>query len=771
MKYICIYIMLLHSIAFYSQNTVLSGHVIDEEKQDVAGATIQCFVQDTLFLGGSVSNSNGLFSISVPTFSTDYKLIVKYLGYTDNVLFLKGSAKNVQLGNIVLLNSAKQLDEVVVTGSQVARTADKVLYFPSKEQLRHASDGYNALALMMIPALDVDPFTKKVSTIQGETLLCINGREASSDEIRNLNPKDILRIDFYDQHHPEHPNATSVIDYILEHHDAGGSAVLNGQQHLNKGNGIYGVTAQFYKKKSEFTASVSDDYNNYTPKRSSESTTYFKFPEGTVINEAMSLPSPQNQNAINSYFNYLYQDKKNQFYVTLLLNQDKSDRENLSLQTYSNEPVQYKVKDNSSGHILNPALMLDYARTMKHDQKIRLRLSSSYNKNKYDRSYAALQDEEMTSAYHTRAREKNYMIAPLLMYTKALRKSDVLFATLQYNHTYTHAQYIIDGQLSNDYLTDGKGTFMFGYALRLKNKLKMTLQWADQLTYIDNEKESTLRHFFNPGLFTTYMINPKNSIRFVAKMGAGDPGLKYRSMTEQRIDKYQIRKGNPDIKTLKFYEIDLIYSLNTKSFDFAYSTILEVTTDNIPYERVSYDEERNLFVHDYAVGGSGYDFETGPRVKLKIIPGKLTFDLAGYYTRRSLHAWKNFTVNSFNASAKLLFMYKNISASAQVASPQKSFTDVSVFYHTPLTYNFNVGYSLNNWHFEFSARNPFSTFVEKREYVSDIYSSYSRNYGPKMNDHVFYVNVSYRFNWGKKHTFNQIEMEKTRNSAILKANE
>ena len=231
-----------------------------------------------------------------------------------------------------------------------------------------------------------------------------------------------------------------------------------------------------------------------------------------------------------------------------------------------------------------------------------------------------------------------------------------------------------------DYLTNGEGLLMFGYASRLKNKLKMTLQWADKLIYIDNEKRVFLKTFLNPGLFTTYMINPKNSIRFVTKMGAGDPGLKYRSMTEQRIDKYQIRKGNPDMKTLKFYEIDLIYSLNTKSFDFAYSTILEVTTDNIPYERVSYDEERNLFVHDYAVGGSGYDFETGPRVKLKIIPGKLTFDLAGYYTRRSLHAWKNFTVNSFNASAKLLFMYKNISASAQVASPPKKvFTDVCVF--------------------------------------------------------------------------------------------
>ena len=769
-RIIKIVLFIILSFSASAQKVKLKGTILDEGKKNLVAATVRCFVTDTCFCAGNVTDENGHFEIQLPGVD-EYKLIVSYLGYKDYTMRLKIDKKDLQLEPIVLQSDAKNIDEVVVTGSQVTRTTDKVLYFPSKEQLRHASDGYNALALMMIPTLDVDPFTKKVSTIQGQTLLCINGREASNDEIRNLNPKDILRIDFYDQHHPEYPNATSVIDYILAHHEAGGSAVLNGQQHLNKGNGIYGVTAQFYKKKSEFTASVSDNYNNYTPKRSGESTTYFKFPAGTVINEAKNLPSPQNQNAINSYFNYLYQDKKNQFYVTLLLNQDKSNREDLSLQTYSNESVQYKVKDNSSGHTINPALKLDYTRTMKHDQKIRLSLSSSYNKNKYDRSYAALQDEEMTSAYNTRAREKNYMIAPLLMYTKALRKSDVLFATLQYNHTYTHTLYTIDEQPSDDYLTNGEGLLMLGYALRWKDKLKMTLQWADKLIYIDNKKESSLRHFFNPGLFTTYMINPKNSIRFVAKMGSGDLGLKYRSMTEQRIDKYQIRRGNSDIKTLKFYEIDLIYSLNTKAIDFAYSTILEVTTDYVPYERVSYDKERNLFVHDYAVGGSGYDLETGPRVKLKVIPGKLTLDLAGYYTRRSLHAWKNFTINSFNASAKLLFMYKNVSASAQVASPQKSFTDFCVFYHTPLTYNFNVGYSLNNWHFEFSARNPFSTFVEKREYVSDIYSSYSQNYAPKINDHVFYVNVNYRFDWGKKHTFNQIEMEKTRNSAILKANE
>ena len=42
----------------------------------------------------------------------------------------------------------------------------------------------SALSVLMIPNLNVDPFNKTVSTRQGNTLLCINGREASMDEIK-----------------------------------------------------------------------------------------------------------------------------------------------------------------------------------------------------------------------------------------------------------------------------------------------------------------------------------------------------------------------------------------------------------------------------------------------------------------------------------------------------------------------------------------------------------------------------------------------------------
>ena len=305
MKALFIIVLCLLNTLLEAQNICLKGRLVDEHKNAVSSATVRCFIHDSVFVKGDISDSSGNFSITAPVSPSGYKLVINYIGYKEHVLHTKGDLGELQLGDIVLIEESNKLDEVVVTGRQITRTTDKVLYFPSKEQLRHASDGYKALALMMIPTLDVDPFTKKVSTIQGETLLLINGREASSDEIRNLNPKDILRI--------------------LEHHDRGGMVAMNGQQHLNKGNGSYGATGQIFNKKSEFIVSVSDSYNNYTPKRGYETSTYLKSTKETIVNEASSLPSPQNSNSINSYFNYLYHDKHNQLYTTLVLNQEKSD--------------------------------------------------------------------------------------------------------------------------------------------------------------------------------------------------------------------------------------------------------------------------------------------------------------------------------------------------------------------------------------------------------------------------------------------------------------
>ena len=751
-----------------AQDLQIKGRIVDEQRKPVFSATVRCLTVDSALVNGVVSDDKGQFSLSVPSTDNLYTIIVSFVGYKDNIFRVKGNTSVLQLGDIQMVSDNKQLDEVVVTGQQMTRTTDKLIFFPSKEQLRQSSNGFNALAIMMIPRLDVDPFAKKVSTLQGATMLLINGRQASNEEIQNLNPKDILRVDFYDQHHPEYPLASSVIDYILIRRDGGGSIAFNGEQHLNKGTGAYSATGQFFKKKSEFAVYVNDAYNHYTKDRGTESVTHLGFPDGTIVNEQKSLPSLDKSNRINSYFNYIYQDEKSQFYTSAIFRQGDSDNDVWNMQTYSNEDLKYKVQDFSNSNNLNPALIMSFRRNLKNNQMLRIGLRGSYNNNKYDRIYRAFHDEDIANHYTTKAKEDFYNISPSVMFVKTAKNRNAFFISGSYDHTHTNTDYLIDGKNSKDHQTLTNSNVTMGYALRMVKGLRLTLQLGNYLHTFSNKEQSYVKYIFRPGLFAAYQLKPGHMLNASLGIGSGDPGVEYRAATEQQIDKYQIRRGNPDIETAKFYTASLDYSWDAKYVTLSYALKYDQMND-FPYDRVMYDRERDLFIHDYDPFGRSKVLMTGPRLRVKILPRKLTLDISGYYLWKNYDYWKSFTLNRIEASAKLLFVHKNIMASAQVASPKKEYSGGALVY-MPVTYNFNVGYTIKNWHIEFATRNPFSSVVRTSDYNCNSYSRSSRIYAPRINDHVFYLTVNYRFNFGKKRSYSNIPFEDTGGSTILKAN-
>lgn len=51
------------------------------------------------------------------------------------------------------------------------------------------------------------------------------------------------------------------------------------------------------------------------------------------------------------------------------------------------------------------------------------------------------------------------------------------------------------------------------------------------------------------------------------------------------------------------------------------------------------------------------------------------------------------------------------------------------------------------------------------------YSKVTCNYQPGVLNHIFYININYRFNMGKKHQFKEVEMENGKHSGILKVND
>jgi len=91
---------------------------------------------------------------------------------------------------------SQQLQEIVIQAPKVIRKAYMDVYYPSQSAVNNSKNGLQLLNNMMIPSLSV---TEALGTIQasGQSVqVRINGREASVDEVRNLLPSTIKRVEW-----------------------------------------------------------------------------------------------------------------------------------------------------------------------------------------------------------------------------------------------------------------------------------------------------------------------------------------------------------------------------------------------------------------------------------------------------------------------------------------------------------------------------------------------------------------------------------------------
>ena len=89
MKALFIIVLCLLNTLLEAQNICLKGRLVDEHKNAVSSATVRCFIHDSVFVKGDISDSSGNFSITAPVSPSGYKLVINYIGYKEHVLHTK----------------------------------------------------------------------------------------------------------------------------------------------------------------------------------------------------------------------------------------------------------------------------------------------------------------------------------------------------------------------------------------------------------------------------------------------------------------------------------------------------------------------------------------------------------------------------------------------------------------------------------------------------------------------------------------------------------
>ncbi|MCT4615485.1 MAG: outer membrane beta-barrel protein [Marinifilaceae bacterium] len=102
-------------LSYGQQKLEIKGKIIDyAEKKPLPGATIVLKnTKDTLYIKGTISNEDGLFSIKLK--KGNYKLNVSFIGYTPYSNTISLDKKNINIGTVILKEDKKLLNEIKVT--------------------------------------------------------------------------------------------------------------------------------------------------------------------------------------------------------------------------------------------------------------------------------------------------------------------------------------------------------------------------------------------------------------------------------------------------------------------------------------------------------------------------------------------------------------------------------------------------------------------------------------------------------------------------------
>ena len=157
-------------VTSFAQNIVVKGVLKDADtKEGLVQATVQLLRSDSTFVGGSISDEQGLFQLSAPS-EGKYLIKISNIGYLSHYQKVDVSGKDtIDIGSIVMKS-----DAVMLKGAVVTRRATKVV-------LKEDTFIYNASAYKTPEGATLEELVKRLpgATIGDDGKITINGKEVT----------------------------------------------------------------------------------------------------------------------------------------------------------------------------------------------------------------------------------------------------------------------------------------------------------------------------------------------------------------------------------------------------------------------------------------------------------------------------------------------------------------------------------------------------------------------------------------------------------------
>lgn len=684
----------------------LIGRLIDNHNLPVEFANIQLLnPKDSSFLCGGVSNANGDFVI--PCQQKQALMKVSFVGYK-TICKLVPIAR---IGNVRMQANSYLLKGVTVEAARVVEKVDRQIIFPTKEQVKTASNGYDLLDNLSLPTIIVNRAERKVLSLKGgDVQIRINDVKASMQDVLALQPDEVTKVEFINVPGLKYgdSNLDAVINYQIRRRYAGyvsGVSTMQGTKAgFNNSDGYF----KYNVKKSEFSLNYSFSYRS-VEERSYESLGTYHLPTGeTLHRNYLGYDSPflYTTNNVQLGYNLSEPDKYTLNVRLNFYNHNSPVRGMNQLYQESSKANQY-LQNNRKMLEQIPSLDIYYSLNMPHDQNLALNLVGTYIGTDYQ--------YRMREYTFNKSPDESVKNAPLTDYSyDATGRKRSLIGEGTYSKNWKQMALSVGGQYNishtdNIYVGSSNADTELKYSnLYLFTQLQGQQKWFSYQVGVGATRSSIhqgengySKWLFRPQVTLQAKASDRLSFKWSSKITSDIPSLSDLSELRQYSNSFEARDGNSGLKPFTGYNNTLSASWNIPLM----SVYLEgnwtyydkpIATSILPEKR---EDGSYLFVskpenqknHDYK------HLLLTPEVHL--IKDHLDLNLmCEYQNVKTKGLDYSHEFNYFSYGAEIRYMTGNWNIGYGAYKVEKSFWGEKTNGGEP-TSNLAVTYSYKNWQF------------------------------------------------------------------------
>lgn len=684
----------------------LIGRLIDNHNLPVEFANIQLLnPKDSSFLCGGVSNANGDFVI--PCQQKQALMKVSFVGYKTICKLIPIA----RIGNVRMQANSYLLKGVTVEAARVVEKVDRQIIFPTKEQVKTASNGYDLLDNLSLPTIIVNRAERKVLSLKGgDVQIRINDVKASMQDVLALQPDEVTKVEFINVPGLKYgdSNLDAVINYQVRRRYAGyvsGVSTMQGTKAgFNNSDGYF----KYNVKKSEFSINYSFSYRS-VEERSNESLGTYHLPTGeTLHRNYLGYDSPflYTTNNVQLGYNLSEPDKYTLNVRLNFFNYNSPVRGMNQLYQESGKANQY-LQNNRKMLEQIPSLDIYYSLNMPHDQNLALNLVGTYIGTDYQ--------YRMREYTFNKSPDESVKNAPLTDYSyDATGRKRSLIGEGTYSKNWKQMALSVGGQYNishtdNIYVGSSNADTELKYSnLYLFTQLQGQQKWFSYQVGVGATRSSIhqgengySKWLFRPQVTLQAKASDRLSFKWSSKITSDIPSLSDLSELRQYSNSFEARDGNSGLKPFTGYNNTLSASWNIPLM----SVYLEgnwtyydkpIATSILPEKR---EDGSYLFVskpenqksHDYK------HLLLTPEVHL--IKDHLDLNLmCEYQNVKTKGLDYSYEFNYFRYGAEIRYMTGNWNIGYGAYKVEKSFWGEKTNGGEP-TSNLAVTYNYKNWQF------------------------------------------------------------------------